>query len=72
MQGKTICDMCGKEFDMWDKQESRCFYDQFGYGSKYDGDNINLDLCCNCFDKVIDWIVPQCKHNPIIDQYDIK
>lgn len=64
-RGKTICNMCGKEFNMYDEIENRSLCDQFGYGSKYDGDNIRLDLCCNCFDKVIDWIVPQCKINPI-------
>lgn len=55
---------------MWDEQESRSIRDRFGYGSKHDGDYINLDLCCECFDKVIDWIVPQCKINPITSAYE--
>ena len=68
-KGKTICNMCGKEFTMWDEQENRGVHDQFGYGSKHDGDNIDLDLCCDCFDKVMDWIIPQCKINPIQENY---
>lgn len=68
-RGKTLCNMCGKEFDQWDESESRGIHDQFGYGSKHDGDNIDLDLCCDCFDKVIDWVLPQCKINPIEENY---
>lgn len=63
MTGKTICNMCGKEFDMCDEQEGRGVHDQFGYGSKFDGDCIDLDLCCECFDKVVELIRPICKHD---------
>lgn len=60
---KTICNMCGKEFDMWDAQESFGFYYHIGYGSKYDGEIIRCDLCCDCFDKMLDeYLIPKCKH----------
>lgn len=59
---KKICNMCGKEFDMWDEQESFGIYNyNVGYGSKYDGDIIRLDLCCECADKIID----ACKISPV-------
>ena len=60
-----ICHMCGKTFDLWDHQEDFCFDHHIGYGSAHDFERIQLNLCCQCFDKVIDWILPQCKHNPM-------
>ena len=59
------CNVCGKTFDFWDHQENFCFDRHIGFGSAYDFHRIKLNLCCHCFDKVIDWILPQCKHNPL-------
>jgi hypothetical protein len=60
-----ICNMCGKTFDIWDNQENFSFDHCIGYGSTHDLHRIKIDLCCQCFDKVVDWILPQCKHNPM-------
>ena len=60
-----ICNMCGKTFDFWDHEENASFDHIIGYGSSHDMHRIKLNLCCNCFDKVLDWILPQCKHNPL-------
>ena len=60
-----ICNMCGKTFNFWDNHENFCLERSVGFGSKYDLHHIRLNLCCGCFDKVIDWIIPQCKHDPI-------
>lgn len=60
-----VCNMCGKTFDLWDHQGSFCCDQQIGYGSIHDFEHIQLNLCCQCFDKVLDWLLPQCKHNPI-------
>ena len=62
---QKVCNMCGKTFDFWDEQEKLCFDHQIGYGSAYDLHRIRLNLCCQCFDKVLNWILPQCKHNPM-------
>lgn len=60
--------MCGKDFDIWDNQEDFALYRKIGYGSKYDGCKIELDLCCDCFDKLAkEYIVPNSKINPIED-----
>ena len=32
-----------------------------GYGSVHDGDIVNLHLCCDCFDKIVD----ECKVSPV-------
>ncbi len=63
----TKCTMCGKDFEEWDYQENISFDHLIGYGSKYDCSRLKLDLCINCFDKVIDFILPQCKINPLSD-----
>lgn len=62
---KTItCNMCGKEFDGWDAQENFSIERRLGYGMKYDGDELQLDLCCGCMEKVI----AECKISPIVQR----
>ena len=59
---KHYCNMCGKELDMWDEQEGFSIHKKIGYGSIYDGDYLNLNLCCECADKIIG----ECKIHPIV------
>lgn len=59
------CNMCGKEFDFYDEQENFCFEHQIGYGSIHDGEKLSLNLCCECFDKVVDTITLRCKTSPL-------
>ena len=42
-KAKTLCNVCGKEFDMWDEQEELGLHTRFGYGTKFDGDSIDLE-----------------------------
>ena len=61
---KEVCNYCGKELDIFDKQENFVIHNQqIGYGSVHDGDSAYLRLCCDCFDK----LVSECKVNPIIE-----
>lgn len=62
-----ICNMCGKTFDVWDEQEDFSIYHDVGFGSKYDMSKIQLNMCCSCFDSVMDYIAPRCKINPIVE-----
>lgn len=65
---QKFCNLCGKEFDIFDNQESFGIHTgKIGYGSKHDGDSIELDLCCDCFDKLIDDLIPKCKINPLTE-----
>ena len=58
--------MCEKDFDEWDTQEGFGLHYHVGYGSEFDGHTINLDLCCDCFDKMMnDYIVPKSKISPV-------
>lgn len=62
------CTMCGKLFDEYDYQENNCFTKHVGYGSKYDLHKLTLNLCTTCFDKILNFVVPQCKENPLQEE----
>lgn len=49
-KGKTICNVCGQPFTDLDEQEHIGLHTKIGYGSRHDGDTIDLDICCSCFD----------------------
>lgn len=49
-----VCNMCGKMLDIWDEQEEFSLDKNIGYGSKYDGLNMHLNLCTDCMDKIIE------------------
>lgn len=58
--------MCGKDFDEFDIQEDFSLYRHIGYGSKYDMNKLELDLCCGCFDKLVDeYIMPNFIISPL-------
>lgn len=55
-----ICDLCGKRFDDWDREESFEMDYWCGYGSKHDEEHIQFDFCCACFDEMLDtYIIPK-------------
>lgn len=54
MAKELYCNKCGKKMDMWDIQENYSMQRHLGYGSKYDGDNLDIDLCCDCMDELIE------------------
>lgn len=72
----VFCTMCAKKLTIWDMQEPFGFDHLIGYGSSYDMRHIRFRLCCNCFDKVMDWMRPQCRNDPVIldkiDWYTIR
>lgn len=65
---KCFCNMCGKQFDLWDEQEKFGFHYHVGYGSKHDGETIDVDLCCDCFDQVYDQIAAKCVYKPTSEE----
>lgn len=60
---KTQCNLCGKIFDYFDDQHAFKLVRRLGYGSIHDGEDMELDLCCSCMDKLIE----KCKISPIIN-----
>lgn len=59
---KSFCNVCGRELDAWDEQEDFTIHKHLGYGTKYDGEILNLHICCNCMDSLIN----SCKLSPIV------
>lgn len=56
------CNMCGKDMDIFDKQTGISFIGKLlGYGSEFDGDVLNIHICCDCLDKIIKC----CKISPL-------
>lgn len=58
------CNICGRKMDLWDIQEDNTIHKTAGYGSKYDEEEIELHICCDCMDEIID----QCKITPVVSQ----
>lgn len=62
IQNRLICNRCGKVLDTRDIREDFSIYKRCGYGTKYDGRSIELDLCCEC----MEWLIEKCCISPII------
>lgn len=53
--------MCGRKLDDFDKMCDFSISGEIGYGSRYDGDYLDLHLCCECMDELI----RRCSNSPI-------
>jgi len=61
------CNLCGKEFNIWDYEENFQIHTLLGYGTAYDGNELHLRLCCDCMTDIID----SCYYSPILEiEYD--
>lgn len=56
--------MCGREMDEIDISEDLGIHTMLGYGTKYDGHELNLDLCCACMNRIIE----ECEINPVVEE----
>lgn len=61
------CTMCGKLMDTWDENLNFTVDHEIGYGSKYDCHSLHIDLCCDCLDKVVDFIVANSANPPVTE-----
>ena len=48
------CNYCGSKLDEFDLQEDFTIHKTIGYGSTHDGERVHLQLCCTCFDRILD------------------
>lgn len=55
------CNKCGKKLDEFDVNGDYTLHKKIGYGSKHDGEDLNLTLCSDCLDELID----SCKIPPV-------
>lgn len=63
MKRKQKCTMCGKKFEMHDTCADLHFEKRIGYASIYDGETLKLDLCCDCFDHLVNHLDFICKED---------
>ena len=54
MRPNAICNKCGRVFDEWDENLNFHISNYMTYGSKYDDDVVEIDLCIKCADELID------------------
>lgn len=62
-----VCNKCGKKLDLFDRQQRFSIHTKIQYGSVYDGSDVSLNLCCDCFDALIN----SCKVSPIRSGGDV-
>lgn len=48
------CNLCGTTYDTWDDLENFSITKKLGFGTKYDGSNLDLHLCCECLQNLVD------------------
>lgn len=53
MGTEKVCNKCGKPLDIWDKQEDFSLVRKLGYGTAYDGEILELQVCCDCMETFI-------------------
>lgn len=58
-----VCNKCNNEFDLYDIHNGIKIRKRMGYGSLYDEDTVELNLCTKCFDKLIN----DCINSPIVN-----
>lgn len=61
-----ICNVCGKALKNPRDLDFVNIHFRIGYGSKYDGDMIDMDICPECLDKMLIKYIPTFKINPLI------
>jgi len=66
-----ICDICGESCKKNLDIESAKLFAHWGYDSKKDGDVYDIDICENCFDKILVYLLDIRSHtNKREDQTD--
>ena len=59
----TTCNICGQAFNSFDKIEDYAIHkERCGYGSRFDGDELDMHICLSCMNNLID----KCKVSPIM------
>ena len=60
----TRCNLCGGPMDTLDRYANIRFNGRLGYGSRFDGEKMNLRLCIDCMDALI----KSCAIDPIVEE----
>ena len=54
MARNILCNCCGKKLDSLDACGVVSISRVLGYGSRYDGAYVEIDICPSCFDRFMD------------------
>lgn len=57
------CNKCGVALDEWDARGDYAMRRALGYGSRYDGKDVDIRLCCLCMDELIG----ACVRSPLVN-----
>ena len=69
-KGLTRCNVCGKTAEqVFEGQMLISIHERIGYGSEHDGSMLDLDICPDCFDKLIDGFTEKCAVNPVKENF---
>jgi len=67
MAKPTLCNWCKKPLYRKDISGGVSLHKEMGYGSQFDGQLLDLDLCPECSDKFVKMIENQCKISMLVD-----
>lgn len=48
-----VCTRCNKKFNIYDTHNGLKIKKRFGYGSKFDGDEFDINICVDCLDELV-------------------
>jgi hypothetical protein len=65
MAKTTVCNMCGRNLDRNKHSNFNIDY-TYGYDSEFDLSKLELDLCDTCLNKLTQYLIDNCKINPVI------
>ena len=59
---QRLCNKCGMKMDLFDEQQGFVYKRQLGYGSAYDGEHVDFQLCSACIDNLL----AECEVSPFV------
>lgn len=71
MSESRRCNLCGKKFNEWDEQQDFSIHRSVGYGSIYDLHRVELNLCCECYDSIITYILKHGCISPVVGEVQL-
>lgn len=64
------CNVCGRDTRNTEVHIEIQIHQLIGYGSRYDGEKIDFDVCAKCVDTILEAISKVCKISPIHIEQD--
>ncbi len=65
------CSLCGKKFDKYDALGNNTICHNFGDGSKYDKQTLDIDLCNSCYDNLAEYLLLKMRKPKLIHESNL-